>query len=597
MAEFVQLNVEEMLPELEQMERVGLFTKHETRKILKKRKHHEYKLRRRTKVKEDYLQYIQYEVNVLSLVKKRRERTGYNFKKFEIDVAIVQRIHKLFRMACSRFQDDVKLWLSHIEFSKQRKEKATISRLYTRMLQVHSRKPDLWILAAKWEFEDHGNTDNARSLLQRGLRFNPEAKHLWLEYYRLELLNADKLRKRREILGLENEDENEETESDVQDAVLAGQVAQIVYKKALEAFPGDVEFCLSFLPVCKLFDFTQDMTEDVYNELKTHYGDSPFTWNAVARQCLEEKLLSTNKEGRVEERIALEKKACQVYENAVAHLNNEVMWTAYLLFCIERIPLNPGNRSLTDSRIARALEIFERAEEEKYVSEEMYLEWIAVLVNTSQITRAIEVANLARSTKYPASVQLWMVSLQLAIRSDAPEKELFKIMNKALNSVHKKDALPIYQLMIDWAIAAKSEKINDLFKAGMSKRSCVGCPIKEVYVEWLGLTRSIKKVREEYNRLSKVKPVSVNFFNKFIMLERCQDQTDVVRLRQIYEDAISEYGNNNPDLWLDYIKLELTEGDAMNSGKIHWRAMKQLDGRLTEEFVSRHTILQTGHQD
>jgi U3 small nucleolar RNA-associated protein 6 len=42
---------------------------------------------------------------------------------------------------------------------------------------------DLWILAAKWEFEDHGNTDNARSLLHRGLRFNPETKHVWLEVY------------------------------------------------------------------------------------------------------------------------------------------------------------------------------------------------------------------------------------------------------------------------------------------------------------------------------------------------------------------------------------------------------------------------------
>ena len=39
----------------------------------------------------------------------------------------------------------------------------------------------LWILAAKWELEKNMFMDNARSLLQRGLRFNRSSKKLWLE--------------------------------------------------------------------------------------------------------------------------------------------------------------------------------------------------------------------------------------------------------------------------------------------------------------------------------------------------------------------------------------------------------------------------------
>lgn len=39
----------------------------------------------------------------------------------------------------------------------------------------------MWILAAKWEFENNKNADNARTLMQRGLRFNPASKALWLE--------------------------------------------------------------------------------------------------------------------------------------------------------------------------------------------------------------------------------------------------------------------------------------------------------------------------------------------------------------------------------------------------------------------------------
>jgi hypothetical protein len=38
-----------------------------------KRKRFEYKMQRRTKEKEVYLQYIQYESNVLDLIKQRRQ--------------------------------------------------------------------------------------------------------------------------------------------------------------------------------------------------------------------------------------------------------------------------------------------------------------------------------------------------------------------------------------------------------------------------------------------------------------------------------------------------------------------------------------------
>lgn len=41
--------------------------------IVKKRKEFEYKIQRRTKCKEDYLRYIQYEMDLLKLLRLRRE--------------------------------------------------------------------------------------------------------------------------------------------------------------------------------------------------------------------------------------------------------------------------------------------------------------------------------------------------------------------------------------------------------------------------------------------------------------------------------------------------------------------------------------------
>ncbi|XP_069125423.1 U3 small nucleolar RNA-associated protein 6 homolog [Argopecten irradians] len=309
MAEFVQQNIEGMIPELEQMERVGLFTGDETRQILKKRKGYEYKLQRKTKMKEDILQYIQYETNVLALLKKRRQNTGYSFKKLEIDNTISQRIHKLFRLATYRFQDDVKLWLSHVHFSKTRKEKTTVSKLFTRMLQVHTRKPDLWITAAKWEFEDNLNHENARHLLQKGLRFNPASKQLWLEYYRMELLFAEKLRKRKQIM----EADLLEDEDSVQDAVLAGSVAAVVYRQALQEFPEDVKFALSFLPICQLFDFAKNQEEDIFTQIQKSFPDRPETFDAIARRHIYK--ASTIEDEELKEKEI--QKCYDVFEDAV----------------------------------------------------------------------------------------------------------------------------------------------------------------------------------------------------------------------------------------------------------------------------------------
>lgn len=50
------------------------------------------------------------------------------------------------------------------------------------------------------------------------------------------------------------------------------------------------------------------------------------------------------------------------------------------------------------------------------------------------------------------------------------------------------------------------------------------------------------------------------------------------------------------DLWLQYIQEELGPlGQPENCSKIHWRAMKFLEGESVERFISKYTMLQTGH--
>lgn len=66
--------------------------------------------------------------------------------------------------------------------------------MLVRMLQVHSDKPQLWKLAAKWEFEESQSVENARQFLLRGLRVHPESRLLYAEAFRMELHYASKKR-------------------------------------------------------------------------------------------------------------------------------------------------------------------------------------------------------------------------------------------------------------------------------------------------------------------------------------------------------------------------------------------------------------------
>ena len=74
----------------------------------------------------------------------------------------------------------------------------------SRALKLHPTHPSLYILAASHELT-HLSSSAARTLLQRGLRLNPESVNLWCEYVKMELGFVESLRRRWELLGVDKE--------------------------------------------------------------------------------------------------------------------------------------------------------------------------------------------------------------------------------------------------------------------------------------------------------------------------------------------------------------------------------------------------------
>ena len=107
--------------------------------------------------------------------------------------------------------------MQYADFARKQKSHKKMSQILTNALRLLPTKPSLWIYAANYAIESQGDMTEARSYMQRGLRFCKRSEVLWLEYAKLELMYIAKIFARRSILGLDEEDGYLESQNAVDD--------------------------------------------------------------------------------------------------------------------------------------------------------------------------------------------------------------------------------------------------------------------------------------------------------------------------------------------------------------------------------------------
>lgn len=597
MAEIIQERIEDRLPELEQLERIGLFSHAEIKAIIKKASDLEYRIQRRALCKEDFINYVQYEINLLELIQRRRTRIGYSFKKDEIENSIVHRVQGVFRRASAKWKDDVQLWLSYVVFCKKWATKAQLSKVFSAMLAIHSNKPALWIMAAKWEMEDRLSSESARQLFLRALRFHPQCPKLYQEYFRMELMHAEKSRKEKQEFEKANMDMGN---LDCPEEILTGELARIIYKNSVSIIKG-AEFHVSLLSIAQLFDFAKDLQREIYDDLQTLHTDDPLTWDYVARRELEIHLQPgeeqpATKQAKAAEVGRKEERCCAVYEEAVKTLPTEAMWKCFINFCLERFTKKTNSHSLREKRLERTMVAFRKAHELRLLPEFQYKQWIELLLHHDFFKEALQVA-VAGTELFRDSVMMWQMKLQVLIDSKSPDIAMH--FEEAFVHLKPQACLPLWISWAEWSEGAKSPEDTEAIykKAILAVTGADSVTLKEKYLDWAYRSGGYKKARAVFKSLQESRPFSVDFFRKIIQFEKEQESCKMANLREYYERALREYGSVDSDLWIDYIKEELNHplGRPENCGQIYWRAMKMLQGESAEVFVAKHAMHQAGH--
>lgn len=297
--------LEQSIPELKEFEKKGIFNPQEITSIARKRSDFEHKINARGSTPTDFARYAEFEINVDALRRKRVKRLGIKATTHTGK----RRIFFVLDRGTRKHPGDLALWMQTIEFARKQKAYKKLQEIFTSVLRLHPTKSELWIYAAHFAVEENGDMTEARSYMQRGLRFCKNVRRIWLQFARLEMSYIAKIQARREILGIGEDrpdqvpevgdsedllklpkltamDINPDLEEDKVDNIalenlestpaMTGAIPMAIYDAALAHF-DDADFGLSFFDMVLEYDQSvtcQRIAKHILNHLLATYSTS-----------------------------------------------------------------------------------------------------------------------------------------------------------------------------------------------------------------------------------------------------------------------------------------------------------------------------------
>ena len=248
----------------------------------------------------------------------------------------------------------------------------------------------------------------------RGLRFHPENRLLHREYFRLELLYVERLRKRIDVLSVAAamEDVAEENRDDV----LNCAVALVVYRNAAAAVKCP-KFLVSLLGVARLFPFASNLADEILEDLRKSYPGSPAVVDTLARMKLSERL--AEKDAAFKDGLA---DCVEVYEAGLAENaeDTEELLALYLETLLEVCRVRPADAL---SILGYLVKCLERGMEKGLLTERQYCTWLQIVDSDDQARQARTVLESANKV-HPQSVRLWTKRVALELKEADTDKAL-----------------------------------------------------------------------------------------------------------------------------------------------------------------------------
>ncbi|KAE8670175.1 L-ascorbate oxidase-like protein [Hibiscus syriacus] len=582
MADVVQYRLERMVDELDDLERRGIFTCREIAEIVKQRRKFEYRLKRPSPLKQDFIAYIDYETQLDSLRRLRKKaatrelvRQGKKIKsrKSVSDFAPVARIMEIYRLAVMRYKGDVELWFRYLEFCRQRNN-GRMKKVLAQVIRFHPKLPGVWIYAAAWEFDHNLNVAAARALMQSGLRLCPNSEDLWVEYLRMELTYLNKLKARKAALGedkgtlvrdkkdadekqwkeenkdlfmslddeeKENIDHGSDEESGKESNLFlehASGILKTIYSGAIQAVPSSFSLRKQLLEILEAIEVadSEELRGEILSDMKRDFSADPEYWDWLAR--LEMSDASSTGEKNDDAMLSKLQKAAQVYEEAIKSVPSATMFKFYIKFLSDVIAPKSGEAEVisltnhTSSYITDIMKVYEKAEKMGCLTEELACQYISFYTQLGRLEEAKKLAEKLCCGKLSDSLQLWVLRVSIEIRcitrnSLSPCKAdalyIFELFRTVLTKMSMSEAESLWIMALKFFGIQKKyfEKLIELSLRAVAKYggSENGFSLSSAVVNFILQKDGLKHAREVYKRFLALPHPGLALYKNCIELE------------------------------------------------------------------------------
>ncbi|KAI5645548.1 u3 small nucleolar RNA-associated protein 6 domain-containing protein [Phthorimaea operculella] len=563
MAEQVNQRIEEMINELEQMRRTNLYTDEEIKEISRKRKEFEYKVQRRVKEKEDYVQYIAYELALLEDISLRRKQNKLVEKKKDLEYAIAKRLNKLFKQFIYRFQNEVEIYFEYIKFCKSVGFDAQASAIIGQMLQMHGDKPKMWQMAAKWEWKEQNNLESARSFLIKGIHRHPESEILYLDLFEIELILAAKAT------------DEEEKEKQI-------KRADVIWKNGVGTVSDACMYLFNICDISMRYE-VKNMTKEIKAKIWEN-RDKKEVWSYIASMELKgqhweeiEEFVDdeNNYSKEVNNYIA-------VYEEALEQFPDKNLCTKYihgLLGADEAVCSD-------EQRISAVKHAWRFGHDNGLLTDDMYAFGIELLKLENETSEEEFMEILDTATKHnPQARNIWAEKLEL---NKKDIKKVMSILQEATKVLKPDDALYLWNLALE--DVESKDTVQNFYKRFKNCENATLMAIKPKLLKKMYEHVGLKAAREMYEEMIRTPPTQIEVHRIMIEIEVSQEKPSAKNIRKYYEGAIQQHGKNDVDIWLEYMKFETTNGIVQAAPAIYRRAISNLKRELVDEFIKKQTL-------
>lgn len=428
--------------------------------------------------------------------------------------------------------------------------------------QVHGDKIHLWKHAVKWELEEMKNIDGALNILKLGLHHHPSSKELYTEAFNIELqFGAQK---------------SKSTDAEIEKQQKSVARAEVMFQTSLKPIGDDVEYIISLLEIASKFDFTKTLQKTIIDYMIKNCWKSELMWHTMALRELQGKHYDENKDNQSRIQLCL-----AVYKSAIKVVPTISMWEKYLDTLID---LYTKKKKLKETLELVLQEAFQAG----FLLEKHYKTWIDMYEDEQERNEILIKATGA----LPQSVNLWIARIKHHIQQN-DESKIWSVSKEAIQ-ILKEHSLPVYKLLIQYGTLIKVNNYNEiksLFDEGIIKEREISMELRPMYLEWLCLAKNIKVARQEYEKIANYTPYCLELHKKMIYLEMGKPGTVAVNLiRNIHKLACQQFGQSRTDVWLDFIRFELSN-KAENISDIYNQAKTTLNPSLTDTFMSEFALL------